>query len=153
MRLIDEAGKQLGVLPTPTALFKARERGLDLVMIVPDSVPPVCRIADLGKLKYEQSKKEKEARKGQRGGTIKEVKLSPKIAQHDFDVRLSKTRELLEKKHKVKLTMIFRGREMAHVDLGMKVVDRVIEGVKDLGQPESAPKRFGKSFIVMIAPK
>jgi translation initiation factor IF-3 len=113
----------------------------------------VARIADQGKLKYEMSKKEKETRKAQKGGGMKEVKLSSKIAQHDFDVRLKKARESLEKRHKVKLSMFFRGREMAHVDLGMKVMDRMIAAVADLGKPESRPKRFGKNFIVILSPK
>ena len=126
---------------------------MDLVLIAPGAKPPVCRIADHGKLKYELAKKEKEARKAQKGGGLKEVKLSPKIAQHDFEVRLKKTREFLEKRHKVKVSMFFRGRWMAHVDLGMKVMDRMMEAVADLGKPEAAPKRFGKNFIVIIAPK
>jgi translation initiation factor IF-3 len=143
----------LGVVSTPEALRLARERGFDLVLVAPAAKPPVARIADYGKLKYELNKKEKEARKAQRGGGLKEVKLSPKIAQHDFEVRVKKTREFLEKRHKVKVSMFFRGREMAHVDLGMKVIDRMVEAVADLGKPEGAPKRFGKNFIVIIAPK
>jgi translation initiation factor IF-3 len=141
------------VVPVPDALRLARERGYDLVLISPTAQPPVCRIADVGKLKYELNKREKEARKAQKGGGLKEVKLSPKIAQHDFEVRVKKTREFLEKKHKVKVSMFFRGRWMAHVDLGMKVMERMCEEVADLGKPESPPKRFGKNFIVIIAPK
>jgi len=142
----------LGVVSTPDALRLARERGLDLVMVSPGAVPPVCRIAEYGKLKYELSKKEKEARKSQKGGGLKEVKLSTKIAQHDFDVRVRRTREFLEARDKVKVSMFFRGREMSHVDLGMKVMGRMIEAVADLGRPESEPKRFGKNFILIIAP-
>lgn len=99
------------------------------------------------------AKKEKEARKAQKGGGLKEVKISPKIAQHDYEVRLKKAREFLEKRHKVKVSMFFRGRWMAHVDLGMKVMDRLIEEVADLGKPEGRPRRFGKNFIVIVAPK
>lgn len=131
----------------------ARERGFDLVMVSPAAVPPVCRIADYGKLKYELNKKEKEARKSQRGGDVKEVKLSPKIAQHDFDVRVRKTLEFLEKKHKVKVSMFFRGREMAHVNLGLDVIKRLLAAVAELGKPESEPKKFGKNFIVIVSPK
>jgi translation initiation factor IF-3 len=131
----------------------ARERGFDLVLIAPGARPPVCRIADYGKLKYELNKKEKEARKAQRGGGLKEVKLSPKIAQHDYEVRLKKAREFLEKKHKVKVSMFFRGRWMAHVDLGMKVMERLVADVADLGRPEGRPKRFGKNFVIIISPK
>lgn len=143
----------MGVVPFPDALRLARERGYDLVLVSPAAKPPVCRIADYGKLKYELNKREKEARKAQRGGGLKEVKLSPKIAQHDFEVRVRKAREFLEKRHKVKVSMFFRGRWMAHVDLGMKIMERMCEEVSDIGKPESAPKRFGKNFIVIIAPR
>jgi translation initiation factor IF-3 len=131
----------------------ARERGYDLVLVSPTAQPPVCRIADQGKLKYELAKKEKEARKAQKGGGLKEVKLSPKIAEHDYQVRLKKSREFLEKRHKVKVSMFFRGRWMAHVDLGMKIMDKLIADVADLGKPEGRAKRFGKNFIVIISPK
>jgi translation initiation factor IF-3 len=151
--LIDETGAQLGVVAVPEALKLAKERGFDLVMVSPSAVPPVCRIADYGKLKYELNKKEKEARKSQKGGSVKEVKLSPKIAQHDFDVRVKKTLEFLEKTHAVKLSMFFRGREMAHVDLGLKVINRLLLAVEAVGKPESEPKKFGKSFIVVVSPK
>jgi translation initiation factor IF-3 len=113
----------------------------------------VARIADYGKLKYEISKKEKEARKASKSGTIKEVKLSPKIAQHDFDVRAEKTKELLGKGHKVKVNIFFRGREMAHVNLGRKVLDRLIEAIGEAGKVEAAPKLEGKNLHVLIAPK
>lgn len=141
------------MVTTPEALRLARERGYDLILIAPASKPPVARIADYGKLKYELSKKEKEARKASKSGTIKEVKLSPKIAQHDFDVRVEKTKELLGKGHKVKVNIFFRGREMAHVDLGRKVLDRVIEAVGEAGKVEAAPKQEGKNLHVLIAPK
>lgn len=141
------------MVQTLDALRMARERGFDLVLVSPGAKPPVCRIADYGKLKYELNKKEKEARKAQRGGGLKEVKISPKIAQHDYEVRLRKAREFLEKRNKVKVSMFFRGRWMAHVDLGMKVMDRLIEDIADLGKPEGRPRRFGKNFIVIVAPK
>ncbi|MBU0672907.1 MAG: translation initiation factor IF-3 [Candidatus Margulisbacteria bacterium] len=153
VRLIDEQGSQLGVVATPDAIKLARERGFDLVLISPDASPPVARIADIGKLKYEFNKKEKEARKSQKGGGLKEVKLSPKIAQHDFDVRVRKTREFLEKKNKVKVSMFFRGRWMAHVDLGMETMNKLVEQVLDLGRPEGGPKKFGKNFVMIISPK
>jgi translation initiation factor IF-3 len=131
----------------------AKERGLDLVVMALNANPPVCRIADLGKLKYEQSKKDKEARKGQKGGLLKEVKLSTKIAEHDFNVRLAKARECLLERNKVKLSMYFRGREMAHMDLGRKVMDRMIEQLADIGKAEGPPLRFGKTLIILVAPK
>lgn len=131
----------------------AREKELDLILVAASATPPVCRISNYGKLKYELNKKEKEARKAQKGGDIKEVKLSPKIAPHDFEVRVRKAREFLEKRNKVKASIFFRGRWMAHVDLGMQVMDRLVEAVADLGKPETPPKRFGKNFVVIIAPK
>ncbi len=112
----------------------------------------MARIADYGKLKYELSKKEKEARKASKTGTVKEVKLSLKIAQHDFDVRVEKTKELLNKGHKVKVSVFFRGRERAHVDLGRKVMDRLVETVAELGQAEAPPKLEGKNLSVLLSP-
>lgn len=142
----------MGVVATPEALRLARERGCDLVLIVPASKPPVARIADYGKLKYEFSKKEKEARKASKTGTVKEVKLSLKIAQHDFDVRVDKTKELLGRGHKVKINIMFRGRERAHVDLGRKVLDRLVETVAEFGKAEAPPKLEGKNLSVLLAP-
>jgi translation initiation factor IF-3 len=126
---------------------------LDLVLISPGASPPVCRIADHGKLKYELSKQQKIARKSQRSGVLKEVKLSPKIAQHDFDVRLAKTRECLEKRYKVKVSMYFRGRENIYVDIGVRVVERLLAAVADLGRAEAAPKKIGKNLFVVVSPK
>ena len=143
----------MGVVATPEALRLARERGYDLVMIAPASKPPVARIADYGKLKYELSKKEKEARKSSKSGTIKEVKLSPKIAQHDFDVRVEKAKELLTKGHKVKVVIMFRGREMAHIDLGRRVLDRLVEAVGELGKAEAPSKMEGRNLHLMLGPK
>ena len=131
----------------------ARERGLDLVLIAPSSKPPVARIADYGKLKYELSKKEKEAHKASKSQTLKEIKLSVKIAQHDFDVRVAKTKELLGKGHKVKVNILFRGREMAHKDLGMKVMERLIEAIADTGKPEMAPKFEGRNLNLILSLK
>lgn len=112
----------------------------------------MARIADVGKLKYELSKKEKEARKGSRAGTIKEVKLSSKIARHDFDVRVEKTKELLGKGYKVKVNLLFRGREMAHTNLGRKVMDRLIELVAEAGKAEALPKLEGRNLNALLVP-
>jgi len=138
---------------TPDALRLAKEKGYDLVLVVPNAQPPVARISDVGKIKYELSKKEKETRKSQRTSTLKEVKISPKIAQHDFEVRVTKTKELLEKKHKVKISMYFRGRENNHVDLGRNVVDRLLEAVAEIGKAEGPPKKIGKNMFVILSPK
>ncbi len=121
-------------------------------MIAPASKPPVARIADYGKLKYELAKKEKESRKSTKAGTIKEVKLSPKIAQHDFDVRVDKTRELIDKGYKVKIVIMFRGREMAHINLGRRVLDRVLDAVKEVAKAETASKLEGKNLHLMLSP-
>jgi len=131
----------------------ARELGLDLVLISPGSTPPVCRIADCGKLKYELSKKAKEARKSQKAGVLKEVKLSPKIAQHDFDVRERRVREFIGKKFKVKLSMFFRGRENIHVEVGMKVMTRILDLLADVARVEGPPKKIGKILLAILAPK
>jgi translation initiation factor IF-3 len=131
----------------------ARERGFDLVLISPASKPPVARIADYGKLKYELAKKEKEAHKSSKAGTLKEIKLSSKIAQHDFDVRVEKTKELLTKGYKVKVNIMFRGREMAHTDLGKRVMQRMMEAVMDFGKSEAPPKLEGRNLNLILVPK
>lgn len=123
------------------------------MLISPGANPPVAKIADLGKLKYEAAKKDKEARKASRGGTLKEVKISPKIAEHDFNVRLTKARELLTKRHKVKVSMFFRGRENIHVGIGKKVMERFIEKVSDLGKVDSPPRKIGKNMHAILSPK
>ncbi|MBI5078901.1 translation initiation factor IF-3 [Candidatus Saganbacteria bacterium] len=153
VRLIDEEGKQLGVIPTFEALRAARERGCDLVLIAPAAKPPVARLADYGKFKYELTKKEKEARKTSKSGIIKEVKLSSKIARHDFEVRVEKANELLTKGYKVKVNLMFRGREMTHVDLGRAVLNRMIEATVNAGTPEATPKMEGRSLNLILVPK
>lgn len=141
------------MVAVPEALKLARERGYDLVLVSPSADPPVARIADQGKLKYELKKKEKEARKSQHAGVVKEVKLSPKIAEHDFNVRAAKARECLEKKNKVKVSMFFRGRENMHVEIGERVMNRLVEAVADVGKPEDRLKKIGKTMFVLLSPK
>lgn len=141
------------MVATLEALRLAREQGIDLVLIAPASKPPVARLADYGRLRYELSKKEKESRKASKTGTIKEVKLSSKIAQHDFDVRVAKAKELLVKGFKVKINIMFRGREMAHTDLGRKVLDRLVEAVAEVGKAEAPPKMEGRNLNLMLGPK
>lgn len=131
----------------------AKERGFDLILISLTSSPQVARIADLGKLKYEDAKKEKEARKASRGGGLKEVKISPKIAEHDLNVRILKARELLEKKHKVKVTMFFRGRENMHTEIGKRIMDRFLEAVLEKGKVDAPPKKIGKSLYAILSPQ
>jgi len=124
-----------------------------LVLIAPTAKPPVARIADYGKLKYELTKKEKESRKSSKSGSVKEVKFSPKIAQHDFDVRVDKTRELLEKGYKVKLNIMFRGREMAHIDVGRKVMNRAVEALADCAKADGNAKMEGRNLNLLVLPK
>lgn len=123
------------------------------MLIAPASKPPVARIADYGKLRYELQKKEKEARRSSKGGLTKEIKLSPKIAQHDFDVRALKTRELLEKGFKVKVNIMFRGREMAHKELGHRLLERFLGVLGEAAKAEAPPKMEGRNLNLMLSPK
>lgn len=149
VRVVGEAGEQLGVLSTPDALKRAEEAGLDLVEVAPTAVPPVCRIMDYSKYKYEQEKREKEARKKQKIVHIKEIRLGPKIGEHDYQFKLKNLTEFLKRGDKVKITMMFRGREMAHVDLGRKILDRLSSDISQIGEVEEPPKQEGR-FINMI---
>ncbi|HEY8347421.1 MAG TPA: translation initiation factor IF-3 [Symbiobacteriaceae bacterium] len=153
VRLISETGEQLGVFSSREALRIAQERGLDLVEVAPNAKPPVCRIMDYGKYKYEQSKREREARKKQKVVTIKEVKMRPNIEDHDFDVRRRQAEQFLRDGDKIKATIMFRGREVVHAELGKAVLDRLLESVKDLCIVERSPKLEGKNMVMILAPK
>lgn len=152
VRVIIEDGEQLGVLPTREALAKARELGLDLVEVAPTSRPPVCRIMDFGRYKYEQSKKTKQARKKQHQVKVKEIKMRPKIETHDYEFKKKHIVEFLEAGEKVKVTLQFRGREMAHTDLGRKILDRLARELVDLAKVESAPRQEGRIMVMMLMP-
>jgi translation initiation factor IF-3 len=149
VRVIGDNGDQLGVMNVPDAIKKAEEAGLDLVEIAPTAVPPVCRIMDNSRYKYEQEKKEKEARKKQKVIHLKEIRLSPKIGEHDYQFKLKHLTDFLKKGDKVKVTMIFKGREMAHVDLGRKILDRLSSDISTLGEIEESPRLEGR-FINMV---
>jgi len=123
-----------------------------LILVAPAAKPPVCKLGDYGRFKYELMKKEKEARKASKVGGLKEIKLTPKIDEHDLLVRIKRALEFLEKNHKVKLTMTFRGREITHKEIGYRIIDRFIEEVKEKGAPESRPKSLGKNLILLLAP-
>ncbi|WP_245561165.1 translation initiation factor IF-3 [Desulfoscipio gibsoniae] len=153
VRVVDVDGKQLGVLPTREALKLAEEKQLDLVEIAPQAKPPVCRIMDYGKFRYEQSKREKEARKNQRIINVKEVKLRPNIEDHDFEVKAKNAIRFLKDGDKVKVTIMFRGRQIVHPDLGKKLLVRMAEQVTDLANVERQPKLEGKNMIMILAPK
>ena len=151
--VIAEDGKQLGVMVPEEGYKLAQQAGLDLVEIAPMAKPPVCRIMDFSKFKYEQEKKEKEARKKQHATQLKEIRLKPKIGDHDYQVKVGFIKKFLERKDKVKVTLIFRGREMAHPELGNKVLERLKADIVDIAQIEKTPFREGRAIIMIIAPK
>jgi translation initiation factor IF-3 len=150
--VINEAGEQLGVLTHHEAMTLARESGLDLVEVVATSVPPVCKIIDYGKFRYDQTKRERESRKAQHQVKVKEVKISPNISEHDLDVKLRKAKEFLEKGNKVKVSCQFRGREITHPEVGEKLMQRVVQTLEDVAMVEAMPKFLGKLLSLVLAP-
>lgn len=153
IRVIGENGEQLGVLTVPEALQKAEEAGLDLVEVAPTAAPPVCRIIDYSKYKYEQEKKEKEAKKKQKVVHIKEIRLGPKIGEHDYQFKLRNLEDFLKRGDKVKVTMMFRGREMAHMDLGRKLLDRLASEISSIGEIEETPRLEGRIISMVVRAK
>ncbi len=153
VRLIDSDGSQLGIVSIQQAMDTAMQRGLDLVKIAPKAEPPVCRVMDYGKFRFEQAKKEKEARKNQKVVDIKEVRLSAKIDVADFNVRVKQAEKFLKGGDKVKASIRFRGREMAHTDIGLTVMQRFAEACAEFGTVEKAAKLEGRQMLMFIAPK
>ncbi len=153
VRLIGPNGDQLGIKPLKEALRLAQEINLDLVNVAPQAKPPVCRIMDYGKYRYEQSKREKEARKKQKTIQVKEIRLSPTIDENDVRTKLNSVKKFLKKGDKVKLSIRFRGREITHQEIGRKVLDRIAESVKDLSEIERLPKVEGRQMIMILTPK
>lgn len=153
VRLIDENGDQIGIVPTREALEMAMDRGLDLVEIAPGAKPPVCRLMDYGKFRYEQSKRDKEARKKQKVITVKEVKMRPRIEDHDFMVKARHARKFLEAGDKVKVTIMFRGREISHADLGRDLCSKFADELKNVALVEKDPKVEGKNMIMILTPR
>src|SRR5699024_4436260 len=152
VRLIDANGDQLGVKSRNEALEIAQSRELDLVLVAPGAKPPVCRIMDYGKYRFEQQKKEKETLKKQRVINVKEVRFSPGIGDHDFNTKLRNARKFLEKGDKVKASVRFRGRAITHKDLGREVLERLAEEVKDIADVESKARMEGRQMFMMLAP-
>lgn len=152
VRVIDPAGEQMGILPIERAMEIAEEQGLDLVEVAPMARPPVCRIMDYGKFKYEEQRQAREARKKQHHVQLKEVKMRPGIEEHDFDFKVRHARKFLEEGNKVKLTMMFRGRQMAHPEYGRKVLDRVFQELQELSKVEQHPMLEGRSMVMVLAP-
>ena len=152
VRVIDPEGNQVGILPIEKALEAAEELGLDLVEVAPMARPPVCRIMDYGKFRYEEQRKAREARKKQHRVDLKEVKLRPGIEDHDFDFKARHARRFLEEGNKVKVTMMFRGRQMAHPEIGREVLERMVSEIADVGKVESAPTMEARSMTMVLAP-
>jgi translation initiation factor IF-3 len=152
VRLIGDDGQQVGIVKRDDALSYARERDLDLVMVAPDAKPPVCRVLDYSKYKYEQEQKQKAARKHQQQITIREIKFRPKIAQHDYNTKKGHVTRFLNNRDKVKITIMFRGREMAHPERGEMLLNRLAEELQDLAVVEQRPVQDGRNMTMMLAP-
>ncbi len=153
IRLIDENGDQLGIVATDEARSLASQRGLDLVEVAPNARPPVCRFMDYGKYKYEQARKAREAKKKQHVIQVKEVKLRPKIETHDIEFKLRHAKRFLEEGHKVKFTLMFRGREVTHPELGVRLLEQVKDELEDLGEVESDISHEGRTMTMLVGPK
>jgi translation initiation factor IF-3 len=152
VRLIDEEGEQVGIIPTFEALQMARDRGLDLVEVAPNAMPPVCRLMDYGKFRYETSRKERESRKNQHVVELKEVRIRPKIDDHDLETKGKQAAKFLDAGDKVKLTVLFRGREMAHPDIGKGLLDQLADQLRPHGSVEMSPRMEGRTMILIMAP-
>jgi len=152
VRLVDPDGRQLGIKPLPEALHLAREADLDLVEVAPMANPPVCKILDYGKWKYEAAQRDKESRRKASNVQIKEMKYRPKIGGGDFDTKTRKVAHFLDQGHKVKITIMFRGREMAHPELGKRILDQIAEQLTPGAKVEAAPKLDGRNMVMVLAP-
>ncbi len=153
VRLIDELGENLGVVSKDDAIERAENAGLDLVEISPGADPPVCKILDYGRFKYQDQKKKNEARKKQKTIDIKEIKMRPNIDTHDYDVKMRSINRFISDGDKVKVTMRFRGREMVHQELGLKVLDRVRNQLEEVAKVEQFPRMEGRQMIMIVAPR
>ena len=152
LRVIGPEGEQLGILPRSDALVQAREFGLDLVEVAATADPPVCRIMDYGKFKYEQQKKKQEARKRQTVVQIKEIKVRPKTDDHDYETKVRHIRRFLEEGDRCKVTVFFRGREIVHKDRGQSILDRIVEDTRDVAKMEQEPRAEGRTLQMLLAP-
>jgi translation initiation factor IF-3 len=150
--LIGEDGQQLGVMPVMKAFQIAQDHGLDLVEVSPTAVPPVCRILDYGKYRFEQTKKERKARHSQRVGLLKEIRIRPRVQDHDLETKIKSARRLLEEGDKVKVFVIFRGREIAHPELGLKALQKVADSLKDIAGMDGTPALEGRVINLVLSP-
>jgi translation initiation factor IF-3 len=153
VRLIGKDGSQIGVVSIKDAMMHAEQAGLDLVEISPNASPPVCKIIDYGKYRYQITKKERESKKAQHQAKLKEIKVKPNIDEHDLMTKIKHAREFIEKGNKVRVTCMFRGREMAHPELGEKVTERFVQELKDIAQVEASPKLMGRNLSLVLAPQ
>ena len=151
--MVSDTGEQLGILPIAQALDLARQKEMDLVEVAAEAVPPVCRIMDFGKYKYTQARRQKEARKKQTVILVKEVKLGPKTDTHDFDFKAKHVRRFIEEGNKAKVTVRFKGREMAHTELGWKMLNKMLEATQDIANPENNPRLEGRMLHIILSPK
>jgi len=152
VRLVGEKGEQLGIMPLPQALEVARKHDLDLVEVAPTAVPPVCRLLDYGRYKYEQAKKERELRRSQKVSMLREVRLRPKIGEHDFEAKTRSVKKLLDEGDKVKITILFRGREITHPDIGWRLLQRMAEILKGVAAIDRQPSVEGKRMSLILSP-
>jgi translation initiation factor IF-3 len=152
VRLIDENGTQIGIVRTSEALQIARERGLDLVEVQPNAVPPVCRLMDYGKYRYEESRRERESRKRQRTVELKEIRMRPRIDTHDFQTKVRQAQQFLEDGAKVRVTVLFRGREIAHQELGERLLQRMAEQLRDKASLDQPPHLEGRTMVMLLSP-
>ncbi len=153
VRVIGQEGAQLGIILTSDALQMAEEQGLDLVEVAPNEKPPVCRIMDYGKYKYQQSKRLQQAKKKQKVILVKEIKLRPKTEEHDYNFKSQHVRRFLQDGHKAKVTIVFRGREMAHTELGRRILDRMAGELEDVSTIEQTPKQEGRNLAMVLSPR
>jgi translation initiation factor IF-3 len=153
VRVIGQEGGQLGIMTVQDAIRLAEEQGLDLVEVAPEARPPVCRVMDYGKYKYQQSKRLQQAKKKQKVISVKEIKLRPKTEEHDYQFKTQHVRRFLQDGHKTKVTVVFRGREMAHTELGRQMLDRVATDLQDVGAMEQTPRQEGRNMTMVLSPR
>jgi translation initiation factor IF-3 len=153
VRVIGQEGGQLGIMLIREAQQLAEEQGLDLVEVAPDAKPPVCRIMDFGKYKYQQSKRLQQAKKKQKVISVKEIKLRPKTEEHDYQFKTQHVRRFLQDGHKTKVTVVFRGREIAHAELGKRMLDRIAADMEDVGTIEQIPQQEGRNMTMVLSPR
>lgn len=153
VRCIGPDGEQIGVISTREALMRAQQAGLDLIEIAPNAQPPVCRITDYGKFKYDLEKKEKQSRKHQAATRVKEIQFHPNVGDHDYQTKLRHLRDFLQHGFRIKVSLYFRGREGAHQEIGFEVMQRVIRDASDLGHAEQPPRLFGRNILMLLCPR